>query len=74
MGDMRDMRHENSFEILGTQVKTCLKCTETPVKLLKFWQSGRAASAGALAPEPPRATRSTPEYRALCFHLHTYTS
>jgi len=26
------------------------------------FQSGRAASEGALAPEPPRATRFTPEY------------
>jgi len=37
---------------MGTPVKTCWK----------FWQLGRAASAGALAPEPPRATRSKPEH------------
>ena len=31
---------ENSFEILGTPVKTCLMCMRTPVKTCwKIWQS-----------------------------------
>jgi len=42
---------EKVFDMYRPPAKTCWK----------FWQSGRAASAGALAPEPPRATRSTPE-------------
>ena len=30
---------ENLFENLGTPLKTCLICTETPVKIrLEFWQ------------------------------------
>jgi len=34
--------------------------------------SGRAASGGALAPEPPRATRNTPESIRNFFPMHTF--
>jgi len=55
---------EYLFEILGTPMKMCLICMGTPVKTrCKFRQSGRAAGARALAPEPPRATCSTLEPR-----------
>ena len=55
---------EPLFENLTTSEETCSICAGTAVKTCwKFWQSGRAASAGALAPEPPRATRSLTEPR-----------
>ena len=44
-------------------VRACRLVTGTP--------SGRAASGGAIAPQPPRATRPTPEY-IRNFPIHTF--
>ena len=52
--------HGTLLEILGTPEKTYLTCMGTPVKTCwKFWQSGRAASAGAAARHSQHARAHT---------------